>query len=175
MMGNRDPVWAPHNLYRCAGEDQWVAIACTGETQWAALCRTLGDPELAEDPPWRDAAARKAHEDALDARIGAWCATRNKWEVTRLLQAAGVPAFPPLSNAELLDDPHLNARGLFTAWPHPEVGVRKLVGAPWHFTRRPNGHGHAAPLLGEHTDAVLERGLGLDAAERTRLREAQGR
>jgi crotonobetainyl-CoA:carnitine CoA-transferase CaiB-like acyl-CoA transferase len=171
MMGNRDPLWAPHNLYRCADEDRWVAIACTDETQWRALCGALGDPAMAADPRWRDAAARKAHEDELDARIGAWCAGRERWEVTRALQAVGVPAFPSLSNEELLDDPHLNARGLFTEWPHAEVGVRKLVGAPWHLARRANGLAHAAPLLGEHTDSVLERVLGLSAAERARLRE----
>jgi crotonobetainyl-CoA:carnitine CoA-transferase CaiB-like acyl-CoA transferase len=173
MMGNRDPVWAPHNLYRCAGDDEWIAIAVTDDEQWRGLCRAVGDPALAADARWRDAPSRKRNEDALDTRIAAWCATLDKWEATQRLQAEKVPAFPSLDNEELLDDPHLNARGLFTAWPHPEVGARKLVGAPWHFARRRNGHGFVAPCLGQHTDEILGGILGQDRAELARLREQQ--
>ncbi len=79
---------------------------------------------------------------------------------------------PSLDSKALAEDAHLQARGVFTAWPHGEVGVRTLMGVPWRLARRPNGLGMAAPLLGEHTDAVLERLLGLDALERSRLREA---
>jgi crotonobetainyl-CoA:carnitine CoA-transferase CaiB-like acyl-CoA transferase len=169
-MANRHPTHAPHGVYRCAGHDEWVALAAESPAQWQALCRAMGQPALAADPRFAEAPARKAHEDALDAIVGAWCAPRDKWEVTRLLQAAGVPAFPSLDSHALHDDPHLQARGCFTRWPHAEVGVRTLMGIPWRFVRRPNGLGKAAPLLGEDTDAVLERLLGLDARARAALR-----
>jgi len=171
-MGNRHPTFAPHNLYRCAGTDDWVAIAAQTEAQWRALCDAIGEPALKDDPRFRDAAARKRHEDALDSLLAAWCAQRERWEVTRVLQAAAVPAMPSLDSKALAEDAHLQARGVFTAWPHGEVGVRTLMGVPWRLARRPNGLGTAAPLLGEHTDVVLERLLGLDALERRRLREA---
>jgi crotonobetainyl-CoA:carnitine CoA-transferase CaiB-like acyl-CoA transferase len=169
-MGNRHPVWAPHNLYRCQGDDDWVSIAATTETEWQALCQAIGQPPLATDPRFGDAAARKANEDALDHIIGAWCASRERWAITRALATAGVPAFPSMSMRDLLDDPHLKARGCFTHWQHPEVGQRTLMGAPWRFTVRPNGLGSHAPLLGQHTDAVLEELLGLDTEQRARLR-----
>jgi crotonobetainyl-CoA:carnitine CoA-transferase CaiB-like acyl-CoA transferase len=169
-MGNHDPVWAPHNLYRCQGDDDWVTIAATNEKEWQALCHAIGQPDLAVDPRFRDGAARKANEFALDQIIGAWCATRERWAITRTLATAGVPAFPSMSMRDLLEDPHLNARGCFTHWEHPEVGQRTLMGAPWRLTNRPNGVGRHAPLLGQHTDALLEELLGLDADERQRLR-----
>jgi crotonobetainyl-CoA:carnitine CoA-transferase CaiB-like acyl-CoA transferase len=169
-MGNRHPTLAPHNLYRCAGDDAWVALAAETPAQWEALCEAIGQPALAVDPRFADAPARKAHEDALDALLAAWCAPRDKWEVTRALQAVGVPAFPSLDSRELQEDPHLRARQSFVHWPHPEVGERTLMGLPWHFARLPNGMGQAAPCLGADTDAVLERLLGIGAQERAALR-----
>jgi crotonobetainyl-CoA:carnitine CoA-transferase CaiB-like acyl-CoA transferase len=172
-MANRHPLHAPHGVYRCSGDDDWVAIAAETPEQWRALCTAMGQPALADDARFRAAPARKAHEDALDALLSDWCAPRDKWDVTRVLQAAAVPAFPSLDGRELQENPHLQARGVFTRWPHAEVGVRTLMGVPWHFTRRPNGLGKSAPRLGEDTDAVLERLLGLAAEQRAALR-AQG-
>ena len=170
-MGNRDPVWAPHGVYRCLGEDAWVAIAVTDEAQWRALCEAMGEPAMARDPEWQNAEARKINEDELDRRITRWCADKDPWSVTSKLQAAGVPAFPSIDNRELLEDAHLNERGFFTRWPHPEVGLRTLVGSPWKLSIRANGQGSAAPLLGQHTDEVLEQVLGIDAGQRALYRE----
>jgi formyl-CoA transferase len=75
-----------------------------------------------------------------------------------------------MSMQDLLADAHLNARQCFTHWHHPEVGSRPLMGPPWQFTNRPNGQGSHAPLLGQHTDAVLATLLGLSDEERARLR-----
>jgi len=171
-MGNRDPRCAPHNLYRCRGDDAWLALAVTREAQWPALCAAMGQPALAADPRFADHAARKAHEDELDALIGAWAAGQDPWEATARLQAAGVAAFPSVNLKELVEDPHLAARDFFTRIPHPEVGVRLCPGTPWRFRHRPWAVPDRAPLLGEHTDAVLGGVLGLDAAELATLRAA---
>ena len=170
-MGNRDPLAAPHNLYRCAGEDRWVAVSAEDEAQWRGLCAALGQPALAADPRFATPAARKANEDALDALIGGWCADRDRWAVTEALQAHGVAAFPCLDMADVVANAHLQARGAFTRWPHPEVGERVLSAPPWHLLRYGRTPGGRAPLLAEHTDAVLEA-IGVDAAERRRLRAA---
>jgi crotonobetainyl-CoA:carnitine CoA-transferase CaiB-like acyl-CoA transferase len=170
-MGNRDPYWAPHDCFRCAGEDQWVSIAVTEDAHWSGLCAAIGRPELARAERFADAASRKAHEEEANGIVGAWCRTLEKWEVTRRLQALGVPAFPSLSHPELTADPHLAARGFFSSLPHPEVGRREHPGAPWRCAR---GGGRArgrAPLLGEHTDDVLRSWLGMDDAEIERLRD----
>jgi crotonobetainyl-CoA:carnitine CoA-transferase CaiB-like acyl-CoA transferase len=169
-MGNHDPLHAPSNLYRSKGDDEWVAIDVRGDAQWRALCGAIGRPELAADARFRTREARKANEIELDRILGAWCAPQDRWELTRTLQAVAVPAFPCMTSRDMVNDEHLKARGAFTAGPHPEVGVQTLLGVPWRFTRRPNAKMSHAPLLGQHTDAVLEGLLGLNAAQRAELR-----
>ena len=73
--GNRDIWMAPHNCFRCRGEDTWVTIACGTEEEWQALCRAMGQPHLADDPRFRTASDRKAHEDELERLITAWTDT----------------------------------------------------------------------------------------------------
>jgi len=170
--GNHDPQHAPHNLYRCAGEDAWLAVVVTDDAQWPALCAALERPELAADERLRGAAGRKAQERLLDEVLGAWCARREKWAAAERLQAAGVPAFPALCNRELAELPHLWSRGYLERIEHPEVGPRLVTGVPWRLARRPNGVRRRAPLLGEHTDAVLTGLLGLERGEVARLRAA---
>ena len=172
--GNRDPRWAPHNVYRCAGDaqgdDRWVAIAVRSDGQWSGLCAALGEPSLAEDARYTTAAGRKAHEAELDRKLAAWCAPRDRWDVTRTLQARGVPAFPCMNSRDLAEDEHLRARGFFATFDHPEVGERAHIGIPWRLAGRPNGVRSRAPLLGEHTEATLRELLALSPSELKALR-----
>jgi benzylsuccinate CoA-transferase BbsF subunit len=170
-MGNRSPITAPHGIFRCAGDDEWVSIACATDEEWAALCGVMERPERAADPRFASAAGRKAHEDALEAEIAAWTAGRDRWHVTRDLQAAGVAAFPAMTSQDLLDDAHLRERGIFVELEHPEVGVRAHVGIPWHLSATPCAVERPAPLLGQHTDEVLRDVLGMDAAAIAGLRD----
>ena len=102
--------------------------------------------------------------------VPAWTAQRSRWVATRELQALGLAAFPTLSSRDIVDDPHLNARGFIERLVHPEVGVRPHTGIPWRFDRRPNGVRRPAPCLGEHTDEVLRELLDLDDARIADLR-----
>ena len=184
--GNRDPSMAPHNCYRAAPEPgdeeldpdpgRWLSIACADDRQWRALATELaadlGRPELADDPRFARAADRKANEEALDALVAGWVAERDRWALTERLQAVGVPAHPSLSPLELLADPHLEARGLFERFDHPEVGRRTHTGLGWRSASSPPGMPRRAPLLGEHTEEVLGGLLGRSPAEIDALRAA---
>jgi crotonobetainyl-CoA:carnitine CoA-transferase CaiB-like acyl-CoA transferase len=147
-----------------------VTIACATDREWHALCGVIGRAELASDQRFATAKDRKANEDALEAEITAWTRTRDRWEVTRALQAAGVAAFPSMSSRDLVEDPHLNERGFFARLEHAEVGRRTHAGIPWRFAETTNGVRLPAPRIGEHTDRVMRELLGMSAEELERLR-----
>jgi len=171
--GNRDPQMAPHDVYPCAGEDRWVAIAVTDDAEWRALCRAIGGPELVDDPRFADAAGRLCHQDELDALIAAWTRLHTPRAVMETLQAAGVAAGPVMSIVDLMEDPHLRSRGFVVEMDHPEVGRRTVAGLPAHFGAMPEPAYTAAPCLGEHNDGVFGGLLHLDGATIQRLRDAQ--
>jgi benzylsuccinate CoA-transferase BbsF subunit len=75
-VGNRDPWMAPHDCFRCVGEDEWVSIACGSDEEWHVLCRAIGQPQLATDVRFRTARERKANEDALDQILTEWTLVR---------------------------------------------------------------------------------------------------
>jgi crotonobetainyl-CoA:carnitine CoA-transferase CaiB-like acyl-CoA transferase len=168
--GNHDSIMAPHNCFRCVGEDEWVTIACGTDAEWQALCQTIGQPQLAQDRRFCTATARKANEDALDQILTEWTVTREKWDITHSLQAIGVAAFPSMNGKDLVEDPHLNARGFFERLVHPEVGVRTHMGMPWLLSNAPNGVRRPAPLLGQDTDQVMHDVLGYSAQQIAQLK-----
>ena len=172
-IGNRDPLMAPHNCFRCVGEDEWVSIACGTDGEWRALCQTIGQPELADDARFQTAAARKANEDALEELLTTWTQDQDKWQVTKTLQAAGVAAFPSMTSKDLAEDPHLDARGFFARLEHPEVGVRAHTAMPWRLSNSPNGVRTPAPLIGNDTDYVMRDLLGYTAQEVAELKDAE--
>lgn len=172
-MGNRHPQMAPHGCFRCAGDECWLTVACGSDAEWRSVCAVMGRPELAADPRFADLAARKRNEDELERLIGAWTRERDRWDVTRDLQAAGVAAFPSLSSRDLVEDPHLAQRGFFERLPHPEVGARTHAGIPWRLSEGRNGVRAPAPLLGADTDSVLGELLGYSPARIAKLRESQ--
>ena len=169
-MGNRDPWMAPHGCFACRGDDEWVSIACTDDAEWLKLAALI-DPGLAGDERFLTLEARKQNEDALEEIVSAWTAGKDRWEVTWLLQAQRVAAFPSFTTEDIVRDPHLNSRGFIERLDHPEVGRRAHVGIPWRHYQRPNGVRVPAPCLGADTDTLLSEVLGYDAARIKKLRD----
>jgi benzylsuccinate CoA-transferase BbsF subunit len=170
--GNHDPVMAPHECYRAKGDDKWISIAVGSEEEWRALCGVMGAPELAEDSRFRTAALRKRNEDALDRMITVWTIQHDRWWITRKLQAAGVAAFPSMSNKDLAEDPHLRERGFLVDPQHPEIGKRLHAGIPWRMSETPCEVRAAAPVRGADTEEVLKSILGYTRDKVETLREA---
>lgn len=169
--GNRDPWMAPHGVFRCAGEQSWVAIAVRDDQEWRRFATVIGEPALGTDPRFATLGARKANEDELESLVTRWTVTRASEEVVASLQAAGIPAFSSMSNEALAKDPHLCASGFFTYPDHPEVGPLQHAGIPWRMSGTPVKVRRPAPCLGEHTEDVLRRVLGYTEAEIAALRE----
>ena len=162
----------PHECYRAAGDDNWVSIAVGTEEEWRALCHVMGNPTLADDPRFNTNVLRKQNEDALDDIVTAWTKQRDRWEITRMLQAAGVAAFPAMSNKDLAEDAHLLERGFLVEPEHPEIGRRKHAGIPWKMSETPCAVRSAAPTRGADTEEVLRSLLGYTTDKIEQLRKA---
>lgn len=168
--GNKDDSMAPHNCYRCRGEDNWISIVAGTEEEWRNLCEVMGNPALADDPRFSSLERRKENEEALDEIITQWTRTRDYYEVMHRLQNAGVAATPSLSSEALFADPHLRERNVFRQVDHPVIGKNWVIGPPWRLSETPATFRSHGPLIGEHTDAVFQAYLNMSPEEIERLK-----
>ncbi|MCW2903958.1 MAG: CoA transferase, partial [Streptosporangiaceae bacterium] len=164
VLGNRDEERSPHDVYRCIGDDDWLAVAVETDVQWAALATVIGRSELAADRRFTDLRSRRVHEEELDRILGEWAAAQDAGKAADVLRAVGVPAEPVLRVDDVYRSEPLLARGHFTRHEHAEVGPRVLPGVPWATSLSDMAPSAAAPALGQHTSEVLARVLGLDDA-----------
>lgn len=168
--GNKLLRAAPSNVYQ-TGDGKWMAIGGNGENVFRRFTRAMGQAELAEDPRFVDNRARVAHHDELDTIIGAWTASRTLAEARATLDAAGVPAGPVMSIADIAEDPQFQARDMIARVPDERMpeGTATLPGVVPHLTATPGAIHHAGGELGADTSVVLAELLGLDAGELARL------
>jgi benzylsuccinate CoA-transferase BbsF subunit len=162
----------PGAMYRCAGDDAWVAITCRDDADWAELAGLLGSPELADDPRFITLDARRANVDEIDALVGAWTAGIDRFEVADRCQAVGVPAGAMLHSRDITENEHLRARGFPVPVDQPAVGTILFEGPAFFGTAMAPPVEEPAPWLGEHTEVICTELLGLDPAEVQRLIEA---
>ncbi len=160
---NRNPNYCPHGVFPARAEDSldaWIAMAVADDAGWRTLCELMEQPQLAADPRFASHAARKTHEDELDRIVGAWSATRDKWEMADALQQAGIAAAPVEHLRDMLErDPQLPGHYQQVRQPAaPDVDIPiDREGARWV------GHSHdleRAPGLGEHNQYVVQELLG---------------
>ncbi len=133
--GNRHPAHRPHGIFRCAGDDAWIAVACTDDVMRARLATLAG----------------AATEAALDA----WTAGRSPADAMAGLQAVGIAAGIALPPLALFDDPHLAARGFWQRLDRPFIGAFPQSSLPFREAAQPYPIATPAPTLGQHTEDVL--------------------
>lgn len=141
--GNADSSALVHDVFPCAGDDQWIAITAENETQVQALKGALGIGDLAD--------------------IAKATATQDKFTLFDLLSAAGVAAGPVLDGRDLASNPELIAGGHYQSPKHAVLGEAAMPAPPYHLHGTPWNVG-PAPLIGEHNHAVFVAMLGLDPA-----------
>jgi crotonobetainyl-CoA:carnitine CoA-transferase CaiB-like acyl-CoA transferase len=147
-----------HEVYPCAGEDEWCVISIRSDGDRAALAAAMGRSDLPRD------------RAELDAAVSQWTAGLDKTAVAHRLQLAGVPAAPMNRAVDVLTDPQVVHRKVFTDMVHP------LFDAPMPTETRPAPYRHIpparlrpAPMPGEHTRDICHKLLGMDTAETERL------
>lgn len=169
--GNRDPRYAPQGVYRCAGDDEWVALSVRDDDDWQRLVEATASPTLA-DPRWTTAGARRTDHDEIDLAIAGWTAQRTKEEVFACLQAAGVPAGPVMTEADAFSDPQLHDRGFFQLLEHRSAGTHFHPGLNFRLSATPPSIRRAAPTLGQDNEYVYKEILGLGEGEYAALEAA---
>jgi crotonobetainyl-CoA:carnitine CoA-transferase CaiB-like acyl-CoA transferase len=154
--GNRGPGASPQGIYRCADDDDWVALAVLTDEMWLALATVIGRQELSTDAALGDETGRRRRSDDIDKLIGDWSTQRSADEAVALLRAHGIAAARVRPAAELLDDEQLAARSFWEVVNHGVAGEFKTIGLPFtvsgrsrHWITTP------APLYGQHTAEVL--------------------
>ena len=165
-VGNRSTRHAPHNMFRCRGEDAWCAITVLTDAQWRALADIVG----ANDPGFVAERERLRRVDEVEAAVSGWTAEHDAADVMHRLQEAGIPAGIVSSSRTLMEeDAQLRHRAYFQHIDHPELGPAAYTSPPL----RVDGERvelSRPPLLGEHTDEVLAGMLGYSAERIAALR-----
>ncbi len=149
----------PTNTYPCR-DGQFVIIGGNGDSIYQRLMRAIGRPEMAEDPRFATNAKRVENEKEIDDAIGAWTRARSSADALAALREAGVPNGPIYSVADMMADPHFNARGMFE---QVQVGGKplKIPAIPPILGETPGRTDAPGPALGAHTEEVLGTLLGL--------------
>ena len=163
--GNRDEVMAPHAVYRCEGDYEWLSIAVGTDEEWRALCEVMEQPKLADDERFAGSLERWEQQEELDALIGEWTRSQRPGDLAARLQAAGVAAALVLSGKQLLADPHLRAQGRWVEVEHAILGCKWVMAPPWSLSATPASVRHAARLAGSGEEYVFRELLGLSAGE----------
>src|SRR5690606_15969430 len=169
-MGNAHPSIVPYQDFPTA--DGYMILAVGNDGQFKRLCQTAGCAELADDARFATNKARVENRAVLIPLLKQKTVLRGTAEWIALLEQAGVPCGPINTLAEVFADPQVTARRLKIEMPHPSAGTVPLVASPIRLSATPVEYRNAPPLLGEHTESVLRRRLGLGQEEIDGLRGA---
>ena len=165
---NRGFTAGPSDSYKC--RDGWIYAMTIGQPLFVRWCKLMGNDGLANDPRFKDDLARGDNGEALSAIMQKWCDTRTVKEALAELEANRIPAGPVYAPQQTLDDPHVQAAKFFHHMDYP--GMAKpapVLQEPVKLSRTPLTIRSRAPMLGEHTDQILQE-LGYEPAAIEKLR-----
>jgi len=168
--GNAHPNIVPYQTFKTS--DSWIIVGVGNDAQFRKFVEVGACPELALDPRFATNPQRVNHRDTLVPILAAIVERRSKADWIAALESAGVPCGPINDLGEVFEDPQVVAREMQVKVAHPLAGEVKLVRSPIKMSVTPpevTGH---PPLLGEHTEAVLQELLGVDAERLASLRAA---
>ncbi len=151
--GNRHPLLCPFGLFRA--RDGHVSIACATDAFWAKLAHAIGRPDMATDEDFATNAARVRNAQQVIDAVEAFSTARTKEEIAQCL-GGKVPFGPVYTSAEIFADPHYRVREMLVDVEQPGSATpAKIAGVPIKLSATPGAVRQRAPMLGEHTDAIL--------------------
>jgi crotonobetainyl-CoA:carnitine CoA-transferase CaiB-like acyl-CoA transferase len=163
--GNRDRVAVPHGVYPTSEPDAWIALSVWDDDEWARLREALGDPEWARDASLATAGGRRAREEWIDERIAEWSRRQPRERAVARLRSKGLRASEVRSIGELFTEPQLAERRMWRRAAHPVIGDVRLMAPPFLLSDAWQGPRRPGPLLGEDTEEVFRRIVGVAPEE----------
>ncbi len=162
-IGNRSPYAGPADIVQT--KDGWILVQVIGMPLFKRWAKLMGEDHWLTDPRFKDDLARGDNGKILSERTARWAAERTSAEALAELEKARIPAGPVYSPQQALDDPHIQAMNYLKPVEFPGLpGAAPIMETPLRLSRTPGSVRERAPLLGEHTDAILTE-LGYTAEE----------
>ncbi|MDF3867806.1 CaiB/BaiF CoA-transferase family protein [Pseudomonas denitrificans (nom. rej.)] len=166
--GNAHVNIVPYQVF--SAQDMDFIIACGNDSQFVSLCDAIGLPELPKDPRFTRNADRVRNRDVIVGKLAEHFRgdTADNW--VKRIHAMKVPVGVINDIGRALDEPQVVARDMLVEIPHAQNSAFRMVGSPLKLSDTPVEYQRPAPMLGEHTDEVLKRRLGLDDARLAALK-----
>jgi len=144
-------------------------LICVSDKHWESLLDAMGRRDMLTDPKFVDLQARVTNIDELDQIINAWTSNMEKDELVALLSAKRIPCAPVREIDEVVNDPHMHARGTLKRIDHPELGNVVLPASPMVFPGTEEIDLIPSKSLGQDNETVFGDWLGLEPDELKRL------
>lgn len=167
--GGALPGIAPSNTYPTR-DGAYVVVAGNSDPIFVRLMQAIGRPDLAERADLAQNDGRARHSDLIDDAIAAWTGSLGIDEVLAVLEGAEVPAGRIYSAADIVADPHYQARDMLLDTTLPDGATLKMPGIVPKLSATPGQVNWQGPTLGQHTDTLLTE-LGLSEADIQRLKK----
>ncbi len=158
--GNAHPNIVPYQAFQTS--DGYIILAVGNDAQFERFCELAERPELAADERFRSNSRRVENRDLLLPQVIDIMRSRTSADWLEQLNARGIPCGPINNIDQVFADPQVRHRGMQLELDHPTAGRVASVANPIRLSQTPIEYQRAPPLLGQHTDEVLERLLGLD-------------
>ena len=166
---NRGQAAAPSDTFKCT--DGWVLVQSVGGPLFERWTVLMEEPHWLEDERFKDDISRGENSVLISERMAKWCAERTSAEALAAMEEVRLPAGPVLSPQQVLEDPHIAAKGLFQPVDYPGMEQpAPLMRTPVELSETPGEIRHRAPTLGEHTDSLMSE-LGYSETEIAQLHE----
>ena len=163
-IGNDHPVFFPHGIFRCKGDDSWIAISIESDHEWQTLCEVIESAELKNDKNLFEVSSRRLNREKIELEITGWTKSKSNKDAMNLMQTRGIRAGIVAKASDILSDAHVSERKYLDTVEHPDAGEYTSPGLPFKFTKSSTNLGVRAPMFSEHSLPILSDLLARDTS-----------